>query len=186
MNGGCVLNSTTDRPNGRQITTAARKPATPAVRIRIGRPVRAGWPPPPSGHRARRIVTTATRGIRIPSCGLMIVATTARIAARSGRSRHSSRNPSSMKTTPTESTWPQTTLSNQEIGLKTATAAPTNASRRRPPSSRIIEWTSQPIARSARIGTTLRPNASRNGKVATQVSAWRAESSQPMSQSVYR
>src|SRR6476659_1972839 len=45
------------------------------------------------------------------------------MAARSGRSRHSSRSPSIRKTTPNESTWPHTTLSNQLIGLRTATAA---------------------------------------------------------------
>ena len=69
------------------------------------------------------MVTTATSGMRIPSCGLMIAAMTVKIAARSGRSRHSSRRPSSRNTTPNESTWPQTTLSNQLIGLRTATNA---------------------------------------------------------------
>ena len=59
----------------------------------------------------------------------MIAAMTVQIAARSGRSRHSSRRPSSRKTTPNESTWPQTTLSNQVIGLTTATTAAASASR---------------------------------------------------------
>ena len=76
-----------------------------------------------TGQSARRIVTSARIGIRIPSCGLISAATTAKTADRSGWSRHSSRSPSSRKTTPTESTWPQTTLSNQLIGLTTATNA---------------------------------------------------------------
>ena len=134
------LSSMTDSPNGRHSSDRRQKPARPVVRIRIG--ARSGAPRrgsgragrrrggrrprrPPSGsaagQSARRIVTTATIGIRIPSCGLISAATTAQIAARSGRSRHSSRRPSRRKTTPTESTWPQTTLSNQLIGLTTAT-----------------------------------------------------------------
>ncbi len=76
MNGGWLLNSMTDRPNGRQTTTAVRNPASPVVRIRIGRPVRSGSPNPPAGHRARLMTTTATIGIRIPSWGLMIAAMT--------------------------------------------------------------------------------------------------------------
>ena len=85
------------------------------------------------------MVTIATSGTRMPSCGLMIAATTVHTAARSGRSRHSSRRPSSMNTTPNESTWPQTTLSNQLIGFTTATNAAASAIRSRPPSSRIID-----------------------------------------------
>ena len=110
---------------------------------------------PVGGHRARRMVTTARIGMRMPSWGLMSAAMTVKIAARSGRSRQTSRRPSSRKTTPTESTWPQTTLSNQVTGLSTATRAAPSASDRRPPSSRIIDQTSQPIARSARIAGTL-------------------------------
>ncbi len=60
-----------------------------------------------------------------------------------------------MNTTPNESTWPQTTLSNQLIGFTTATNAAARASRSRPPSSRTIDHASQPIARSAMIGGTL-------------------------------
>ena len=75
----------------------------------------------------------------MPSCGFTSAAMTAKIAARSGWSRHSARRPSSRKTTPTESTCPQTTLSNQKMGLTTTTAAPSRASRWRPPSSRIID-----------------------------------------------
>ena len=76
MNGGWLLNSMTDSPNGRHTTTAVRKPARPVVRMRIGRPVRSGSPNPPAGHSARRMVTTATSGMRMPSCGLMIAAMT--------------------------------------------------------------------------------------------------------------
>ena len=76
MNGGLALNSMTDSPKGRLRTTAVRRPATPVVRIRTGRPVRYASPKPPAGHRARRIVTTATSGMRIPSCGLMTAAMT--------------------------------------------------------------------------------------------------------------
>ena len=75
------------------------------------------------GNSARRIVTTATIGMRIPSCGLMRAAMTVKIAARSGRSRHSSRRPRRRKTTPNESTWPQSTLSNQVTGFMTVTKA---------------------------------------------------------------
>ena len=107
------------------------------------------------GHRARRIVTTTTSGIRIPSCGLMRAAMTAKIADRSGRSRHRSRSPSRRKTTPTESTWPQTTESNQLIGLTTATNAAPSARLRRAPSSSSIDQTSQPMTRSARIAGIL-------------------------------
>ena len=85
----------------------------------------------------------------------MIAAMTVKIAERSGWSRHSARRARSRNTTPKASTWPHTTLSNQLIGLNTATAAPPSASRSRPPSSRIIDQTSQPMARSARIGGTL-------------------------------
>ena len=76
MYGAWLLNETTDSPNGRHRMTAVRKPARPVVRIRIGRPVRSGSPNPPAGHSARRIVTTATSGMRMPSCGLMIAAMT--------------------------------------------------------------------------------------------------------------
>ncbi len=77
------------------------------------------------------------------------------MAARSGWSRQVSRRPSSRNTTPTESTCPQTTLSNQLIGLTTAMPAAARARLRRPPSSRIIDQTSQPMARSARIAGIL-------------------------------
>ena len=66
----------TDSPNGREIATAVRNPASPVVRIRIGRPVRSGSPNPPAGHSARLMTTTATIGMRMPSWGLMIAAMT--------------------------------------------------------------------------------------------------------------
>ena len=69
------------------------------------------------------MVTTATSGMRMPSCGLMTAAMTVKIADRSGWSRHRVRRASSRNTTPNESTWPQATLSNQEIGLRTASRA---------------------------------------------------------------
>ena len=71
----------------------------------------------------------------------MIAAITVRMAARSGRSRHSSRRPSRRKTTPNESTWPQIELSNQVMGLTTTTSAPRRAARRPAPSSRAIDQT---------------------------------------------
>jgi hypothetical protein len=86
---------------------------------------------------------------------LISAAMTAKIAARSGRSRHSSRSPSNRKTTPNESTWPQVTESNHETGLTTAITAPIRAARRLAPSSSAIDQTSQPIATSARIGGSL-------------------------------
>ena len=121
-------------PNGRHRATAVRNPAAPgredAQRMAVVADPRvararglvggASTAPPrdrATGHSARRIVTTATSGTRIPSCGLTIAAMTVKIAARSGWSRHSERRPSSRKTTPTESTWPHTTLSNQKTGL---------------------------------------------------------------------
>ena len=85
-NGAVGVSSMTDRPNGRHRTTAVTSPARPVVRIRIGRSVRAlpgrsrsssrrrlvgrvaasaRRPRPPAGHSARRIVTTATIGMRI-------------------------------------------------------------------------------------------------------------------------
>ena len=91
----------------------------------------------------------------MPSCGLMSAAITVQMAARSGRSRHSSRSPRSRKTTPNESTWPHVTESNQLIGFATAIAAPTSAARRLAPISIAIDQTSQPIATSARIGGSL-------------------------------
>ena len=78
------------------------------------------------------MTTIATIGMRIPSCGLMSAASAARIAARSGRSRHSSRRASSSTTTPTESTWPQTTLSNQVTGFTSTISAPIFADRSLP------------------------------------------------------
>ena len=91
----------------------------------------------------------------IPSCGLTTGATTAHTAASSGRFCHSARTPRSMNTTPTESTWPQTTLSNQVIGTNRNSPAPARASRSDPPSSRIIDQMSQPMARSERIAGIL-------------------------------
>jgi hypothetical protein len=91
----------------------------------------------------------------MPSCGLMIAATTVSTAARSGRSRHSSRSPSSRKTTPTASTCPQTTESNQVIGFATTSAPPNTAARRPAPSSRAIAHTTQPSAMSDRMAGTL-------------------------------
>ena len=87
------------------------------------------------------MTTIATIGIRIPSCGLISAASVARIAARSGRSRHSSRSASSSTTTPTESTWPQTTLSNHATGLTMTIRAPIRAARSLPPSSLVIDQT---------------------------------------------
>ena len=75
----------------------------------------------------------------MPSWGFVMAARTAKTVARSGRSRHSSRTPRSMNTTPTESTWPQMTLSNQVIGLKTTNAAATRPALELPPSSRTID-----------------------------------------------
>ena len=105
--------------------------------------------------RWRRTATTTRIGIRMPSCGLMIAATTARIDARSIRPRHSSRSPRSRKTAPNESTWPQIALSNQVTGLIRTTMAAKRAPRRGPPSSRTIEWTSQASATSDRIAGNL-------------------------------
>ena len=101
------------------------------------------------------MTTAATIGTRIPSCGLMTAATVAQSAERSGRSFQSSRTASNRNTTPNESTWPQTTLSNQVIGLKTYSAAATSATRRAPPSSWAIFQSSQPTTRSAMIGGSL-------------------------------
>ncbi len=84
------------------------------------------------------MVTNATIGMRIASWGLMSAAVTARIAARSGRSFHSSRTASSRNTVPKLSTWPQITESNHVIGLTITTNA---ARRARPdvtPRSRTI------------------------------------------------
>ncbi len=171
----------TDSPNGRQSRKVTARATRPVVTMRIGwsvrrsqartlssQPSRGGSSAvvgrvgasvassgSETGQSARRIVISARIGMRIPSCGLISAATTAKIADRSGWSRHSSRRPSSRKTTPTESTWPQTTLSNQLIGLTTATNAAMRATLRRPPSSRTIDQTSQPMARSARIAGTL-------------------------------
>ena len=121
-----VPGSMTDSPNGKHRTTR-HEAGDPVVRIRIGRSVRrsqartrsssrvvAARPVVrpsrgPCGQSARRIVTTATIGTRIASCGLIRAAMTVKIAARSGRSRHSSRRPRSRKTTPNESTWPHRT-----------------------------------------------------------------------------
>ena len=151
-NGAVVVNEITERPNGAASATAVRNPATPVVRIRSGpaarrshpRPEGAGAsssPQPPAGHRARRMVTTATIGTRIASCGLMSAATTARIAERSLRPRHSSRTASSRNTVPKLSTWPQITESNQVIGLKMTTAAAIVARRSVTPRSRAIAYT---------------------------------------------
>ena len=151
-NGAVVDNETTDRPNGAAITTAVSSPASPVVRIRSGPEVRrsqpkpdgagaASSPQPPPGHNMRRIVTAATIGTRIPSCGLISAATTARIAERSVRPRHSSRMARSRKTVPKLSTWPQITESNQVMGLKMTTAAAIVARRFVTPSSRTIEYT---------------------------------------------
>ena len=150
--GAVVENDTTDRPNGAAIATAVTSPARPVVRIRTGpaarrsqpKPVGRGAsssPQPPAGHSARRIVTTATIGTRIASCGLISAATTARIADRSLRPRHSSRMASSRNTVPKLSTWPQITESNQVIGLKMTTAPAMVARRSVTPSSRTIEYT---------------------------------------------
>ena len=54
--------------------------------------------------------------IAIPSWGLIRAAMTARTDETSGCSRHRARTLRRRKTIPTESTWPHTTLSNQEIG----------------------------------------------------------------------
>ncbi len=75
------------------------------------------------------------------SCGLISAATTARIAERSLRPRHSSRIASSRNTVPKLSTWPQTTESNQVIGLKITTAAAMLARRSVTPRSRAIRYT---------------------------------------------
>ena len=158
-NGACGVSSTTDRPNGAARMTVVINPAMAVVRIRIGRPVSrsqtrnrpsgpgrgsmgsggASSPYPPAGHSARRIVMMATSGTRMPSCGLMTAAIIVKIAARSGRSRHSSRRPSSRNTTPNESTWPHTALSNQLTGLRTKNRAASSATDWRAPSSRAID-----------------------------------------------
>ena len=148
-NGAVVENEMTDSPNGADSATAVAKPATAVDRMRIGpwsrrshrNPDGAGAPSdpkPPSGHRARRIVTAATIGTRIASCGFTRAATTAKIAARSLRAFHSSRTESSRNTVPKLSTWPQTTESNQVIGLRTTTAAAIVERRSPTPRSRAI------------------------------------------------
>ena len=128
-NGAVPVNDTTDSPNGAESRTAVAKPGDAgATRSGSSRVVRrsqpnpdgsgaASAPNPPSGHSARRIVTTATIGTRIASCGFTRAATTARIAARSLRAFHSSRTDSSRNTVPKLSTWPQITESNQVIGF---------------------------------------------------------------------
>ena len=79
----------------------------------------------------------ATIGTRIAELGLDQRRHHREDRRRSGWSRHSSRRPSSRNTTPNESTWPQTTVSNHETGLTTTISRPEQ--RRplaRPPSSR--------------------------------------------------
>ena len=83
-------------------------------------------------------MTAATIGTRIASCGFTRAATTAKIAARSLRAFHSSRTDSSRNTTPKLSTWPQTTESNQVIGLSTTTAPAMVDRRSLTPRSRAI------------------------------------------------
>jgi hypothetical protein len=121
--GAVDLSSKTDRPNGKQRMIVVASATRPVVRIRIGWSVRRSHarrrPSQPAvgsestahgssswrtGQNARRIVTSARIGMRIASCGLISAATTAKTAARSGWSRHTSRSPSNRKTTPTEST----------------------------------------------------------------------------------
>ena len=161
-----ALKETTESPNGAAITTAVRRPASPVVRMRSGPAARrshpipegagaSSSPQPPAGQRARRIVTTATIGTRIASCGLISAATTARIAERSPRPRHSSRTASSRNTVPKLSTWPHTTESNQVIGLKMTTAAASVARRSVTPRSRAIAYTTYPSAMSVRIAGSL-------------------------------
>jgi hypothetical protein len=141
-------------PNGNDTRIAVRNPASAVVTIRIGPRTRRSHavvvlrtsgspsaPKPPSGQNARRMTTMATSGIRMPSCGFTSAASVARIAARSGRSRHSSRSASRSTTTPTESTWPQTTLSNHDTGLSSTISAPTRAARSLPPSSMTMDQT---------------------------------------------
>ena len=101
--------SMTDSPNGAAQDDAVRNPARPVVRIRIGWSVRRSQarsrstspaparPPSPVSRvapaRARAGSSRRRRSGRgSPSCGLISAATTAKIAARSGRSRHSSRS----------------------------------------------------------------------------------------------
>ena len=165
-NGAAPVTDTTDSPNGAASRTAVTKPATAVLRIRIGprvrrshpRPVRSGSgssPYAPSGHSARRITTNATIGTRIASCGFTSAATTARIAARSGRSFHSSRTASSRNTVPKLSTCPHTTESNQVIGLTRTTIA---ASRARPtvtPRSSTMRYTTYARTTSVMIAGSL-------------------------------
>src|SRR4029079_12683314 len=90
-NGAVPLNDTTDSPNGADSRTAVANPATPVDTIRIQPVVRRSHPSPdgsgavsepnpPVGHSTRRIVTKATIGTRIASCGFTSAATTPRIA----------------------------------------------------------------------------------------------------------
>ncbi len=94
-------------------------------------------------------------GMRIPNCGLMIAATVVRTVAGTMRPFQSSRTARRRTTVPTESTWPQTALSNQVTGLNRTRPAPRSAARRPPPRSRTIHHTTKAIAPSAMIGGSL-------------------------------
>ena len=79
--------------------------------------------------------------MKIPSWGLMSAASIARTADRSGRSRHSSRRARSRTTTPTESTWPHSALSNHVTGLATTMSAPIDSAAAVPDNVRgVVTW----------------------------------------------
>ena len=158
----------TDSPNGRQIRTAVTMPATrssgsgsatgPRSQDR-NRPAAVGSPGRRSCHRrpCRGRPERAPDGhhrderdedpeLRLDDRG---DDREDRRPLRAGRAT-ASRSPSSRKTTPNESTWPQTTLSNQLTGLTTATKAaaerePVAARRARGPSTRpASRWRGRP------------------------------------------
>ena len=156
------LSSRTDSPNGRHSTTAVRKPASARRQDPQRRPVRAPSAqsaesgagrgdrrrvPASTGHSARRMVTTATSGTRMPSCGLMIAAMTVKIAARSGlvapqlaQAEQQEHDAERVDLAPDDAVEPGDRVERRRR------AAASSASRSRPPSSRTIDQTSQPMA----------------------------------------
>ena len=134
---------------GRQIRAAVPSPAAIEVRTRSGSAL------PSRGASDRRSTTKPTRRPRMPSWIFVSAATTANAAASSRRSRRRARRPSSMKTEPTTSAWPQIALLNQVTGLNMITAAAIRARRRDAPSSCAMLKTRQARARSVTMGISL-------------------------------
>ena len=102
------------------------------------------------------MVTTATSGTRMPSCGLMIAAMTVQIGGTLGpvapqlaQAEQHEDDAEGVDLAPDDAVEPADRVHDRDEG------APARARRSRPPSSRTIDQTSQPIARSAMIGGTL-------------------------------